>query len=220
MNGERGAGCTYEPRPRSRRANANALLFSRNTAPRPLSIRTLPSKPYTIGDLFSEETLPSSGTPLPAWSKSSESDLLLPEPLTRPSGATLLTLSDPSESTPSPHPPPPLAPRERSLAPSFRARGAGMLGPSLVARDAYDITKRVPRTNVSPFTVLPSIHFRTIPRPLQIPLSLIPPERVQISPIAGSDLDMTLCVLFRFLYFAGSWGLNNKMLDAWRHYFE
>jgi len=48
------------------------------------------------------------------------------------------------------------------------------------------------------FVVLPSIHFRTIPWPPQIRLLLIPPERVQISPIAGSDLDMVLYVPFGF----------------------
>ena len=52
-----------------------------------------------------------------------------------------------------------------------------------------------PSPTVSPFT---SIHFRTMPWPLQIPLSLIPPEYVEISPVARNDLDMTLYVLFGF----------------------
>ena len=45
--------------------------------------------------------------------------------------------------------------------------------------------------------ILPSTHFQTIPRPLRVPLSLIPPEHMQVSSIAENDLDMTLCVFFR-----------------------
>ena len=46
----------------------------------------------------------------------------------------------------------------------------------------------------SSLTIFPSIHFRTIPRPLWVPSSSIPPEYVQVSCTAGGDLDMTLCV--------------------------
>ena len=152
VNGERDAGCTYEPRPRSRRASANAPLFPRNHSPRPLSIRTLPSRPSTIGVLFSEETLPSLGSPLLAWSKSSGSDPPLPEPLTHPSGVTLFALSNHRESAPSPYPPPPLAPHKRSLAPSSHVHSAGSLGPSSVvpaALGAYDTAECVPHPDVS-----------------------------------------------------------------------
>ena len=124
-----------------------------------------------------------------------------------PSDVSLLAWSNSSDST---HPPPPtLTPRELPLAPTTRPsrgtpsrRHAGIVhGPSSDAPaplNLHDTTESVPRPTASSFTVLPSIHFRVIPPPLQVPLSLIPPERVQISPIAGGDLDMPLCVLFGF----------------------
>ena len=93
--------------------------------------------------------------------------------LTHSSGIPLLTWLNSSESSL----PPSLTPYERPQAPSPRVYTHG-------------VTECVLRP-----TVLPSIQFRTIPRPLQVPLSLVPPERVQVSPIAGGDLDMTLCVL-------------------------
>ena len=48
------------------------------------------------------------------------------------------------------------------------------------------------RPVASSFEILPSIHLQTIPQPLRIPFSFIPPERVQVSGNGGSDLDMTL----------------------------
>ena len=106
------------------------------------------------------------------------------EPLTHPLlGTPLLTLSNSSE--PASSLPPPLALYEGPQAPSSDVS---------IVRHTYNTEGCAPRPTVS-FTVLPSIHFRAIHRPLHVPLSLIPPERVQISPIAGGDLDMTLCVL-------------------------
>jgi len=83
---------------------------------------------------------------------------------------------------------------------------------ALVLRNVHDTAECIPRpTN----TVLPSVHFRRIiPWPLQVPLSLVPPERVQVSPIAGGDLDMTLYVLFGSQVFTMSRGLNHNMLVA------
>jgi len=160
VNGEGGDGCTYEPRQRSHRTNASALPISRETESHPPSIRTLPSQPPATRFLFSE-------------------------PLTCPSlGIPLLTLSNSSGSTFSLLPPPP--PR---LAPSSHARGEIVLGPSSdfsVVRHTHDTTECVLRPTVSSFTVLPSIHFQTVPWPLQIPLSLILPERMQISSVAGA----------------------------------
>ncbi|KAF9783449.1 hypothetical protein BJ322DRAFT_153080 [Thelephora terrestris] len=68
-------------------------------------------------------------------------------------------------------------------------------------------TEHPPRPTASSFTVLPSIHFQTIPRPLRIPLSAIHPEHSQVSCVARNDLDMAfrlraLCQLNRLgLYF-------------------
>ena len=174
-----GDGCAYEPWQRSRRATAGALPISRDTAPRRLSVRTSPSKPPGIGFSFSESP-------------------------TRPSGIPLLTWLNSGESTPCLPPPPPITLYERPQVPSSHVHNAVVQGPlsdDLVVQHTHDTTKCIPHRTGSSFTVLPSIHFRTIPRPLQIPLSLIPPERVQISPIAGGDLDMTLCVLFLVLVF-------------------
>jgi len=178
VNGKGDYECTYEPRQRSHHTNAGTLPISRQTASRHLSARTLPSKPAAIGFPFSESpTRPSLGTPRLARSNSSESTSSLP-------------------------PPPPLASYERPLAPSSRVHGEIALGPSSDVSNVQDIhptTESAPHPTVSSFTVLPSIHFRRIPWPLPVPLSLIPPERVQISSNAGGDLDMTLYVLFRFL---------------------
>jgi len=174
LNWKIGDGCMYEPWQRSYRASAGALPVSRDTAPRRLSVRALPSKPPGVGFSFSEYLACPPSTPLLAWSNSSESTSF---------------------------PLPPLASYERPQVPSSRIHSMAVLGPSSdisVMQHTHDTADYVPRPTVSSFTVLPSIHFRTIPRPLQVPLSLIPPERVQISPIAGGDLDMTLCVLFRF----------------------
>ena len=45
-------------------------------------------------------------------------------------------------------------------------------------------------------TVLPSIHFQTIPHLIRIPLSDICPDHLRVSHTAGTDLDMTLYVFF------------------------
>jgi hypothetical protein len=72
-----------------------------------------------------------------------------------------------------------------------------------VVQKTLDVAEWSPRSTGSSFTILPSIHFRAIPRPLQIPLSFIPPERVQVSWVSGNDLDMTLYVFsVRFLEFS------------------
>lgn len=78
---------------------------------------------------------------------------------------------------------PPLIPGRANPAPSLDGslKGLGIAEWSLCSTE-------------SSFTTLPSIHFRAIPRPLGIPLSLIPPERVQVSRFPGSDQDMSLCV--------------------------
>ena len=61
------------------------------------------------------------------------------------------------------------------------------------------------------FTILPSVHFRTIPRPLRVPLPFPPPEYIQVSSIARNDLDMTLCVFIWLIKYTRSWGLNRSV---------
>ena len=169
MNGERGAGCTYEPwQPshRTRTGSTNALPVFRHgdSASGLPSVCTLPSQAPTNGFPFSE-------------------------PLTHPPlDIPLLTWSNSAESTPSilPH----------------HVHGEVVPGPSSdtsIVWNTHDTTECVPRLPVSSFTVLPSIHSRAVPQILQVPLSLISPERVQVSPVAGGDLDMTLYVPFRLL---------------------
>jgi hypothetical protein len=78
-----------------------------------------------------------------------------------------------------------------------------------VAQKTLGVTEWSPRSTGSSFTILPSINFLTIPRPLHTSLSLIPPERVQVSWVAGNDLDMALYVfVIRSLKFSSG-------LKAW-----
>ena len=175
--GEDGTRCTYEPRQRSSRISTNALSVSRDSASGPQRVCSLPSETAADGFSFSEPpTHLSSNIPLLTWSNSSNS-------------ASSLS------------PSPPLVPYERPLAPSSRGLGKTEPGLSLdvsVVQNIHITAECAPRSTAAYFTVLPSIHFQIIPRPLRVPLSLIPPERVQISPIAECDLDMTLYVLPRF----------------------
>lgn len=129
----------------------------------------------------------------------------------------LLALSSSSESTSSTAPP--LALPERHSTPTLRLpwelspRTLNNIGSSVVQK-SRGTTECVPYLTGFSFTILPSIHFRTIPRPLRVPPFLIPPERMQISSIAESDLDMTLCVFFRLLKFHQVVGLNCNVLVA------
>ena len=70
-----------------------------------------------------------------------------------------------------------------------------------VVQKIHCITDCVPRLIASSFTILPSIHFRTIPRPLRIPLSPIPLKHIQVSSVSENDLDTILCVFFRLQNF-------------------
>ena len=110
----------------------------------------------------------------------------------------LLAVSDPSESSSSNTIPPDL--RELSSTPPGQL-WLGVLDkkmpvPSSSASGAAGATESPPPSIVPYLTTLPSIQFQTIPRPLPLPLSLIPPERLQVSWVAGNDLDMTLYVIF------------------------
>ena len=71
--------------------------------------------------------------------------------------------------------------------------------PSSVPGKFLGVSEHPLNLAVSSLTILPSIHFRSIPCPLKISL---PPERVQVSWVSASDQDMTLCVfLFYFVSF-------------------
>lgn len=71
------------------------------------------------------------------------------------------------------------------------------------AQKICDVVGRVSHLTTSAFTILPSVYFRTIPRPLRVPLSLIPPEHMQVSGICENDLDMSLYVFFGPQIFTG-----------------
>jgi len=148
VNGEREAGCTYEPW-QPPRTGTKRLPVSRNSTSGPPNPRALPPQASANGCSFPEcLACPPSDIPLLTWSNSNESAPNLPTPLSHNERPLISTTQYPSE-----------------LA---------------------------PRSAVSSFTVLPSIHFRTIPRALRVPLLLVPPEHVRISSTARSDLDMIL----------------------------
>lgn len=84
---------------------------------------------------------------------------------------------------------------ERETLPPIDEKVASApLSDGSVAADALGVTECPLRPTATSFAILPSISFQTVPRPLRIPLSLVPPERVQVSWVSGSDLDMTLYV--------------------------
>ena len=190
MIGEDDVRCTYEPGQRSPRISANALSVSRHRASRSRGARLLPFRTSIDGSPPSE-------------------------PLESPSSdGPLITCQNPSEFASSLPPPQALAPCEQPPTSPPRVHNGVVLRPSSdvsAARHIHATTEYLPRSTVSSFTVLPSIHFRTIPRPLRVPLSLIPPERVQVSSVAEGDLDMTLYVFPRSRQ---SRGLNHHTLAA------
>ena len=175
VNGNRGAGCTYELPPRPRPAGTGVFIFVQARAPDSPNAGNLPSQaPANVPS--SALTSPPRDLPLVTWSDSSE--------------------SGPSHSQ-FPAPPTPIIRSSPDFSP--RIHDKILPGPSSdvsVRRKTHDTTISILRPTVSSFTVLPSIHFQIVPRPLRTPFSLIPPERVQVSSVAGSDLDMTLCVFF------------------------
>ena len=179
VNGGRGTGCTYELQRRSRPTSANVFFVLQDRTPAPPNVHNLHSR-----------------APANVPSKA---------PINPPRDLPLIIWPDSNECIPSFSPPP--APRERSPTPtalpswdfSPRMHDTALPGfPSdiLVVQGARGTAKCIQRPVVSSFTVLPSIHFQTIPRSLRSPFSLIPPERVQVSGVAGSDLGMTLYVSF------------------------
>ena len=174
MNGHRAAECTYESRSRLHPTTSRTLSISNDRPPGPPSV---PGISRTSADARSVPlTSPSDPAP-PTWSDSSETSSLppSPDPHERPSTLTVQHLWELSPCI------------YDQLAPCVSSGVA-------IKQKVHDTTKCDPR-NVTSFTLLPSIHFQTIPRPLRIPLSLIPPERLQVSGDDGSDLGLSLCVL-------------------------
>ena len=169
---DKGVRCTYEPWKRPRPTGAKALpVLQRNGTSGPPSTRGSSSKTLTDG---------------------------FPEPPKNPPSGLLLTWPGPGESVPS------LTPSLPSYEqPSTQtARLPWELSPriynKLVFEPLSDVsaaqklrgaTECVPSLSFSYFTVLPSIYF-SIPRPLRVPLSFFSPEHVQVSSVAGNDLDM------------------------------
>ena len=113
---------------------------------------------------------------------------------------------------------PPLDPRERSSTlpkQPERGRSPCILDEVVpIPPSGALVVKKVPGAAEYPlpstvpfFTILPSIHFQ-IPCPLPLPFSVIPPERVQVSWVAGNDLDMSLYVFFPWSQ-KFSWGWRN-----------
>ena len=100
----------------------------------------------------------------------------------QPGGLPFLICSDSNESAPSL----PLSPAPCEQSPIDVS----------VVQKARDITKCDLGPTASSFTIFPTIRFQTTPGPLRPPFSLIQPERLQVSSIAGSDLDMILYVFF------------------------
>ena len=181
VRGGKDAECTYELWQGHRHTRANVLPVTHDTGS-PQS--TLPSGVPTIGPSLSVfPTRPPSDVPLLTWSNSGESTSPPPPPLASCELPQAPTAQPPREPSP----------------PGQAEMVHGPPSDASAALNIHDTTECVPRPAASSFTVLPSIHFPTIPRLLRAPFSLIPPERVQISPIIGGDLDMTLYAFFRLL---------------------
>ena len=180
MNGGRGAGCIYELRQQPSIDIPSVSHDSTSGSPRS---RVLPSQTSANGT-SKPPISPPSDLPLPNSSEPNSFFSTPPAPCERP--------STPATQLP------------WELSPCIRNEIA--LGPPSnvsVVQKIHDTVECIPRSVASSFTILPSIHFRTIPRPLRVPLSLIPPEHVQISCIAGNDLDMTLYVFLQLQNFRG-----------------
>ena len=179
VNGDRSTECAYKSRQRSRPASVNVFSVSRDSKPGPLSARASPFQ--TSANRFTGPPINLSSSILPlTWSNSSESDSPISPSIAPHEGPLKPTARRPWELSPCLH-------DEIVASPSSDVS---------VVQNTYGTMECIPRLNESSFTVLPSIHFQTIPRPLRVPLSFVPPEYVQVSFIAENDLAMSLCVLF------------------------
>ena len=137
---------------------------------------------------------------------SHHSDKAPPKYPSSPPKDVLMAWSDSNESAYS-QPSPPDSPEGPSVQPGQREQERSPLvrenvvpvppSDASVTMKAPGVTECTLPPTAFPLTVHPSIHFQTIPRPLRIPLSLIPPERLQVSWVAGSEMDMKLYVFSR-----------------------
>jgi len=196
VSGGTAAECTYELKHQSRPAVVNTPSVSRDKTSSPLRVRDSPSQKSSDG--FSVPSTNPLDRPQPAWSDSGESS----------SHSRSLSPSPPREQPSTVRLPWELSPRiHNELVPRPSSDVS-------VVRKPQDTVKRVPPPAVPSFAILPSILFQTIPRPLRIPLSLIPPEYMQISDVAGDDLGMTLCVFFVSQFHTGPQRLNDTFSAA------
>ena len=169
--------CMYVPLQPSRPRGADVFLVPRGGASDPPGISASPHQTPADGFSFHEPQIdPRSNPAVLARSESSEaaSSLSVSLPLCerRPLKSTV------------------------RLSPELSSLLHDEIVPSPLSDISivYDVKECASHPVKSPFTILPSVNFSTIPRLLQMPFPLIPPERVQVSCLSGSDLDMTLCV--------------------------
>ena len=218
MDEDRGSGCTYEPQQRPRPIAAFRTLTSELSGTSALltcfdSNESIPSIPSSLA--LCDQSL-SPMPRLPGEPSSHICDEMEPgpsldvsvvrntySPPTSPLPATLFTSCTPRETalplSPSlaPFEQPSLRtaqlPWERSPR-TYNQIGLVHSSDASVVQNIRSTTEHVLRLTGSSFAILPSIRFQTIPRPLRIPSSFVPPEYMQTSSVTESELDMTLCV--------------------------
>lgn len=165
-----GVGCTYVPRKQYRNSGTDVHPSISHCDTTKAS--DLPSQTSILGPPSAESQIhPPSHIPLLTWPNHSEP---VPSLLQKPTAAH---------------------PRQEPPLNALIEIVLGQPSDVSVVQKTHNTMEHAPLSTASSFAVLPSIHFRPIPLSLRVPLSLIPPERVQISPIAGGDLEMTLCVI-------------------------
>ena len=218
MDEDRGSGCTYEPQQRPRPIAAFRTLTSELSGTSALltcfdSNESIPSISSSLA--LCDQSLPPMPL-LPGEPSSRICDEMEPgpsldvsvvrktySPLTSPLPAAFLALCTPRETTLplSPflarlqQPSLPTAQRRWELSPRiYNQIGLVHSSDVSVLRSTCSTTEHIPCLAGSSFEILPSIHFQTIPRPLRVPLSPVLPEYTRVFSVAGSELDMILCV--------------------------
>ena len=82
----------------------------------------------------------------------------------------------------------------------FGVLGKVMPVPQSAVSVVASAAEYTPLPTVSSFTILPSVHFQTIPPLPQTPFSVIPSEHIPVFYATGNDLDMTLYVGFSLFW--------------------
>ena len=170
VNWDKGTECAYEqPRP----VGTDALSVPPDNASGYLNARTSSFQTSADGLPFREPPIdPPPDHPAPARPGPYES-------ASPPSLSSAPYMRRPSRPTPRlPQDPPPFLRNSTVPRPS-----SSPVIHEIMERDSSPVGP--------PFTIPISIQFRTIPRPLRTSLSFAPPERVQVSCVSRSDLDMT-----------------------------